>query len=365
MTALNPSHGIALSEQGTERAERIEVNIIRLYAMFIVVMIHVASIPAPHYNTITPAEWWISNAFHAFSKGGPPMFTMVSGMLLLAKEQPLGVFFRKRVVKVLIPFVIWALIYLAYRVIAKGEAFSVPWLLRELLQGPPYYHLWFIQMILGLYLATPILRVYVRAASRHNLSYFLIVWALTVGLLPILNRLLNLQIGIQVVITTQFVGYFILGYYLRDIKLTPRQMWIAPFVFVGGILFTEVSSYWLMMNNGGQFDPFFYDNQSLNIIITATALFLFIKSLPFEALIQQYPRLRQWIVSLSACSFGVYFVHVIVMELLAEGTFGMRLSVLAFNPLFAIPLTTLVTFLMSLIIVLVMKRIPLVRQIVP
>jgi surface polysaccharide O-acyltransferase-like enzyme len=354
-----------IPEKPKERSERIEVNIIRIYAMFIVVMIHVASLLAPHYNTVSFHDWWVANLYHAITKGGPPMFTMVSGMLLLAKDQDLKSFFSKRFSKVLFPFVIWALIYIGYRAIVKGETFDFKAVLQAILQGPPYYHLWFIQMILGLYFATPILRVYVRNASRANLRYFLIIWAVAVGGMPIFSRLLSFNLNVQFVVTTGFVGYFVLGYYLKDVVLSPKQWWIAPFTAVIGILITEFGTLYLVQNNDGVFDDFYLNNLSLNIMLVSTSLFLMLKSLPYEQFFSQHPKLKSTLIALSSYSFGVYFVHVMIMEFLASGVLGFQLQVGSFNPIFSIPFITLLTFLLSILIVVILKKVPVVKLIAP
>ena len=84
--AMPPPAPVQLAKppKGNDTERLIFVPAIRAYAMSIVVVIHVASILAPHFNTIAPYDWWISNAYHAFSKGCPPLFTLVSGMLLLS-----------------------------------------------------------------------------------------------------------------------------------------------------------------------------------------------------------------------------------------------------------------------------------------
>lgn len=343
------------------------VNVLRAYAMFIVVMIHVASVPGPHYNTISSLDWWITNAIHAFSKGGPPMFTMVSGMLLLnpSREQPLSYFFRRRFIRVLGPFVVWAVIYLGWRVVYGGDVFTIGEALREIIQGPVYYHLWFIQMILGLYLATPILRIYVRNARQRDLAYFLGVWVFAVAILPLISRYLNVNIGIQIVITTSFVGYFVLGYFLKDVVLKPRQILPVLIGIVACMLFTEVATYQLMIQADGALDTFFLDNQSLNIILMASGMFLFLKSLPYDHIFARWPVVKRTFDVLSSASFGIYFVHVLVMELLSSGMLGFRLTALTIHPLVGVPLTTVVTLSISLGITLLLKRIPYVRYIVP
>ncbi len=357
-----------LVQAGTAAREKIQfVPLIRVYAMCMVVFIHVASIPAPHFKTIGLFDWWTSMAYHALSKGGPPLFTMVSGMLLLAPrdEQPILVFFRKRFIKVLLPFLGWAVVYLAWRVYFNGESLTLAQGLREIIQGPVYYHLWFIQMILGLYLATPILRVYVRHASRQNLSYFILIWFLGVSILPLSSRFLKVNPGIQLVVTTNFVGYFILGYFLRNVTLTPRQLYPAALTVAASVGFTEVSTYILMKDANGNLDTFFLDNHGFNIVLMSAGLFLFLKSLPYQALYTRYPTAEKAINLLASCSLGIYFVHVMIMELLGSGKLGFQIGPLSFNPLFAVPITSAVTFGVSFVVILALKRIPVINFMVP
>lgn len=343
------------------------VNLTRIYAMMLVVVIHVASIPAPHFNTITPYEWWVSNMFHVLSKGGPPIFTMISGMLLLgaSRQQSFAEFFKKRFVRVLGPFIVWAVIYLIWRLYYKGEILTLAQIRDAFLIGPMYYHLWFIQMILGLYIATPILRVYIRNATRRDLSYFLMIWIITVSILPLVDRFFDVRIGIQIFITTGYLGYFILGYYLKDVWLNNLQIVLALGIVVLSLLFTEWATFILLDQNQGQFDAFFLDYYSINMIIVSAGIFLILKSIPYDRLLEQRDRLRQRIVFVSSCSFGIYFVHVMMMELLADGVFGFRLSALSMNPLIAIPLASLVTLLLSFVVTVLLKQIPYVRNIVP
>jgi surface polysaccharide O-acyltransferase-like enzyme len=100
---------------------------------------------------------------------------MVSGYLLLRKEEPYGDFFRKRALKVFVPFLVWSVIYLLW----KGEGFNQPFSIKivvsyilKIVRGPRENHLWFFYALIGLYLFTPILRVFVAKASLCNLYYF-------------------------------------------------------------------------------------------------------------------------------------------------------------------------------------------------
>ena len=367
ITPHDVQEAIATPGEPPPRQRYIFVNFMRVYAMSAVVIIHVSQLTAVIFNDITPFEWWASNIWHALSRGGSPLFTMISGMLLLGtnKNEPLLQFFRKRVVRVLVPFVIWAFVYLAYRIYYVDESLTATQIRDALLIGPMFYHLWFIQMILGLYLATPILRIYVRAASRRDLTYFLTLWFVIVSVLPILNRFFEIGIGINLYITTGYVGYYVLGFYLRDVWLTTRQWMIALGVVIVGFTFTHLATFALLDANQGAFDRFFMDYFSFNMVISLAALFLVLKSFPYEALLAGRARLRQLVMLVSSCSFGIYFVHAMLIELLEDGAFGFKLTPVMFNPMLAIPIMAATVFLVSFGVTWLLKQIPILRYSVP
>ena len=345
----------------------IYVKVVRSFALLVIVTLHVAFPLIYLYQSIPYGEWWIANNFYILGKIGSPLFTMVSGLLLLnpTKEQPIGVFFKKRFFKVLLPFLAWSTIYLVWRMLARDEHFR-PWAILVLyVEGPVYYHLWFIQMILGLYLATPILRIYIRHANRENLTYFLSIWLVSVAILPLTKRFLGFEVGIDVVVTTGYVGFFVLGHYLRDVTLTRRQIIPVLLTVVAALLFTQYITYALTIRTEGGYDNFFVANDSLNLIVVAVGLFLFFKTVDYGALFQSVPLLEKIVLWISSCSLGIYFVHVLIIEELASGHWGFTLSVASFHPLLSIPSLALLTMVLSVLTTLVLKQIPLVRQIVP
>ncbi len=342
-------------------------KVVRTFALFVIVTLHVAFPLIYLYNSIGYADWWIANNFYILGKIGSPLFTMVSGLLLLnpTKEQTIPIFFKKRLVKVLIPFLAWSTIYLLWRIFLRDESFRPKEILVLFVQGPVYYHLWFIQMILGLYLATPILRIYIRHADHKNLTYFLVIWLVTVSVLPVVKRFLGFEIGIDVVITTGFVGFFVLGYYLRNVTLMPGQMMPTLLIIVVALCFTQYATHAFTVKNEGLYDNFFVLNDSLNLIIVTVGLFLFFKSLDYELLFQKIPLLQKIVLYVSTCSLGVYFVHVLIIEELAGGRFGFMLNASSFHPLISIPAISSLVMALSVIVTMLLKQIPYVRNIVP
>jgi surface polysaccharide O-acyltransferase-like enzyme len=131
------------------------------------------------------------------------------------------------------------------------------------------------------------------------------------------------------------------------------------------MLLVETFSYLLLINNDGFFDPFFYNNLGFTMVVIAGGLFLFLKSLPYEQFYRSAPPLKWLVVTLAANSLGVYFVHVLIMELLADGKLGFTLNPFTINTAIGIPLAALVTLALSVLVTAMLKKIPVVKNIVP
>ncbi len=344
------------------------VRVIRAMAMVVIVAEHLAFPLIYRYDELLISEWWIGTGIYLFGKAGSPLFTMVSGLLLLnpsKNNQTLQVFFKKRFMKVLIPFLGWSAIYLCWQMYWIGVEYSAKDIMIAIVDGPVYYHLWFIQMILGLYLATPIMRIYTRNAERSNMTYFLIVWFVGTALFPIVRRFYGFEIGIDIYVTVGFMGYFVLGYYLRPIKLNRQQMMICLAVIVGFSLLTMGLTHWMVVRAGGKFDNFFALNTSFNIMILTTAFFLFMKSLDYKKIYQRRPWFQWFITHVASTSFGLYLIHVLIIEDFRSGRPGIQLHGMTWHPAIAIPVLTIATMALSVIIVKRMQQIPYVKNIVP
>jgi surface polysaccharide O-acyltransferase-like enzyme len=115
------------------------------------------------------AEWWTGNIADAASRWCVPMFVMLSGALLLSDRKPLSPreFYIRRAARLLPALIFWTALYLAYRRLRDHT--SLMELLKDTVKGEPYFHLWFLYMIVGLYAVTPLLRIVVNHGGRRML----------------------------------------------------------------------------------------------------------------------------------------------------------------------------------------------------
>ena len=101
----------------------------------------------------------------SIARFGTPTFLFVTGFVLLYNYEtlPYGEFIKKRLTKVVIPYVLWSGIYLAFLKIASRQAWgnfseNLSTLANHIIRGSASYHLWFIIMILQFYILFPLFR---------------------------------------------------------------------------------------------------------------------------------------------------------------------------------------------------------------
>lgn len=291
---------------------------------------------------------------------------MLSGILLLTPEkeqESQKVFFKKRWVRVGLPFVFWAVIYFIWDFTVNQQAVTANFVIQGILTGP-YFHFWYIYMLAGLYLLTPFLRVAVAHARRSVMKLFLAVWFVGTALVPVLALLTPYSVDVNLLVVPLFVGYFMLGPYLFDVHV--KRSYLAVLMIVG-VALTAIFTYALAATIGGATMFYFQDYSSATMILTAvSALLLLISYRPKVNLSKEssgYGSVwRKLLHIISESTLGIYFMHLIVIDALQQGFLGVTINGNTINSILGVPLMTVLTLLICLAIIAPLKRVPLVKK---
>ena len=329
-------------------------------------MLHAAIEPHPVVTEITQAEvwrWWTVNIYDSLARPCVPLFVMASGFLLLSPEktdEPLSLFFKKRLSRIALPFIFWGITYFAWRFLVNDEAFAYGSIIQGFNTGP-YYHFWFLYMLLGLYMITPIFRVLVAHSQRKILKYFLAIWFLGTAVIPLLNLQTSFSLDSNLFVFVGWIGYFLLGAFLKSVKI--KTLFFCTLLSVGWIL-TMIATYFITASVGGLSSYFFYDYLSANVIMASVGLFMLLYRIPRRQLENISIRLKWLIHKIGQNTLSIFMLHVIILESFQKGFFGFKISVTTINPAIEIPLITGVTLFVCLGIIWSAKKIPFVEKII-
>ena len=355
-----------MEKEGLDSSNRINLpdDLIRTLAIFLVILLH-ASNATLQLSSISTSYWWTAAVYKSLAISCVPLFVMLSGALLLQPAkvgEPIRVFLKKRLSRLGLAFVFWSAIYTVW----GFYIYHVPVTLSNIYQSivkdlftGAWYQFWFIYLIVGLYLITPILRVLIAYANSKIIQYLILIWFLGVAIVPLAKLASGYDLNPLVFVISGWVGYFVLGVYLQTIKLRNSILYtLLTISFIGTLV-----GVWLVQYPLSGLNQNFFDYLSINVIIGSAALFLIL--IKFRA---DWPgsnhKTGRLIRAISTNTLPIFLFHVIILESFERGFFGFTLSVTTLNPVIEIPLIAVLTLFITLGLVLLMRKVPILEKLI-
>lgn len=338
------------------------IDYLRTFAIIGVVIIHVSAGVVGDYASYSTNDWLVSSFYNSLFRWCVPIFVMISGALLLndLKTDTLFTFYKKRAVKVIIPLVFWGIVYYIYINRFQLESITFKTFYVSFLKGPVYYPLWFLYMIIFLYLITPFIKKIINKLTNRQIKWFLIIWFSIISIYNtiflILDKVsfytteISIYIG-QFAAGFLYSGYYILGYYLTKFDIKSSKV----FNIIGliSLAITFFGTYIISASNN-LFGSYFMNYLNFNTVLVSIMIFLYFKN----ANLKSHTILKV----ISTYSFGIYLIHVIIMEYIFS---IFKVDFHYVQPLIFIPIFTLLVLVLSLLFSLLISKIPIVKRIMP
>ena len=325
---------------------------LRILATIAVVILHVSTSVTNSYGEISYSNWFIANIFNSSTRFCVPVFLMITGSLLLPKEYSIKDFLKKRVIRIVIPFAFWGIIYLLFSLAIKigggdkGTFFENIKFIYKSIQDGIFPHFWYLFMIVGIYLFIPIIGKWVRNSSEKELEYFLSIWIITI----LINQpyLLKYKIDFYLNYFSGYIGYVILGHYLtvRTNFKKAVEIKLAAFLLVLGIAITVLGTYYSLAYFNIK-SMLFYEYLTPNVLMASIGVFILFKNLNMNFLSKKLSIISKY-------SFGIYFVHVLIRIVLNK--FGLNGEFI--NSFIGILLTSFACISISTIIIFCINKLP-------
>jgi len=176
------------------------------------------------------SQWLSANAIESICYFAVPVFFMITGANLMDYQDryDLRTFFRKRIRKTLIPFVIWTAIAVPYHVYFLKDVPASKMNLLFLAHGmmtssivPPF---WFFPAVFEVYLCLPLFASVPRGKRPRLFRYLLAAGFLINSLLPLLCQMIrsDLQMPLAVQAVSGAMFYAVAGYEISTEEISPR-----------------------------------------------------------------------------------------------------------------------------------------------
>ena len=361
---------IGMERKMEMKSRYLKYDVIRLTAVCLVLITHISAYLVIHFPEPSGVGFRVGAAVDCTASVCIPLFLMLSGALLLDEKTSFDVrhFSSKNYVAIVKSLLFWLVFYAAWRGIflpvLKGNQPDIKVFARYFLKlDGDFPHLWYLFMLIGVYPAIPVLRLFVKEENRRYILGILLFAVIvlfiptTLGVLTwnsdyTIEKFMN---KFKVNYITGYIIFLLTGWYLAVFPLTGRK---KSLLFAAGaaalcanILLVEkyMARIPTIMN-------YTLSDESITMLLGSAALFMLLLSVCGDRLTES--RMLRF---LSDAAFGIYITHVMVLETLAElvlpfEAFHKRFPILYILTLFAI------TFTASLGIVMLLSRFRFMRK---
>ena len=351
--------GIIHFEVQTMKKRETELDILRIVALLAVILVHICGGPV---DTLPPttSDWKIMVLRRGLVTWEVPVYVMISGRFFLDPKRDITFTkIRKSISRLLLAFLVWDIVYAGYYFFS-GAYIGLNWkgILSQAIIGP--YHFWYLHMLILVYAITPFLRKI--SQDKKLMEYFIVLFLIFQFIteygpqLPFVGSIIEQWLGIaNYYFTLGYSGYYILGYYLCKHKLSTKLE--IPLYIVSACLLAASALTNLNASLSAGYEVVQYTQYMRpNIIIVTMAVYTFgVKRLSQLSLSDKAVKI---ISSLSEHSFGVYLIHALVIECFA--LLGMTPNLI--HPLLMIPIYTILVYLTSHFLILIIRKIPCIGR---
>ena len=291
-----------------------------------------------------------------------PVFFMITGATLIdyRERYDTKTFFKKRLLKVIIPLIIWSIIYFIINFF-KGKfsindlSFKFVFEYFFLVKTNPIF--WFFVVIIGIYLAIPVISLIPQETRRKAFLYIIIITFVFNQFLPDLLYHLNLNYNYDLKFPLTYSGwisFIFIGYYIDKYEIVKKHRVIIYVLGIIGFLTMVVPTIFISYpkNESCSWFDEYYDAPC---VLYSASVFLFFKSKINNN--QIVTKIMPFFNFVAPTTLGIYVLHIAIRDFLryfyTYSYFGMNLVL------------TLSILTICFIVVKIVQKIPGLRHIFP
>ena len=335
------------------RQKNYNIEIMRIIAFVMVIIIHVSNYFCRAYGSIAMGEYVYSLVINSLARVSVPCFFMMSGSLLLGRTESVDKALA-RAKKFFGVLCVWTVLYFLFNTFYTKQ--ECDW--RLFLEKPAEAHLWYLYVMIPIYIVLPFLQVLCKGMGEALEKAFVsigFIWLLVVHLMPYFK--LDLYFGLPGFGNRSYIFYLFCGYlitkYKEKIKMKQNQL---LFLFFGGSMINVVLTAIMTENYGKHYERIF-EYGSPFVIISSLAFFAYIMRLG-DGNVSLNERAKKWIDISCSCSFGIYLIHIMFLD-----CYKIHVTADAVSVYWVLPLLVAAILVISFLVVYVLCKTKIGRMI--
>ena len=347
------------------KKRQINLDLLRIISIFLVIIIHVCSIGIASFSGKMNFGEFSLILIDSIARCSVPIFIMLSGYFMLSKKRIIT--YKETLdksFKLIISLIVFSCVYIGFSWYLNGKPFSLIKIIEFFLAGKYIYHFWFIYMIIGLYLISPLLQKIVKHIKLEDFKYYAIITLVVSSIIPTVLKLnhfkkyailQNFEFGFFNI----YLLYFLLGYYLLNYKLSDKNKKKLTYLGIVSLITTCLLTAYFTFH-GNKFSSVFFEYYAPNIIVYSIFVFVWLSDVLKK--IKYNSNMEKIITNLSKLTFGIYLIHMMIINFIVAKKKSVLVGCLLKRPFISTFLFSIFVFTISSFIAMVISKIPIVNK---
>jgi len=303
------------------------------------------------HTYVKDSWWWLRVFVEVLFYFAVPVFFMLSGATLMAYRERYSTaqFIHKRFHKAFFPYLFWGIFFIVLNLFSDNSSYNLGGMIMSLMTGKiPHTNYWFFIPLFLLYVFIPFLSLMVIRLNFRQMSCLIAIMLLFQSLLPTIYSIL----GVDFMISLPLGGYFLyalLGYYIATFDIEKNNKLCSAVFLLAAV--AMIVRYWLLYISNEK-EPMLFTYFGLYAIFPACAVFLLFKRINITN-----TRVQEGFAYFAKKSYGIFLIHTYLIFLLSN-------VMVKSDPRF-IPVSSLLVYSSSLVIVAILQKGRLTRRLVP
>lgn len=324
-----------------------------------VVMLHTNGV----FWTFSNEKYWMTaNVIESVMYFAVPIFFMISGATLIDYRDRYSTtqFFEKRIKKTVVPFIFWnlfGLIYMINKYPNDSSNFDVIKIIYKFLNAQIITIYWFFIPLFSIYISIPILSLIKKEQRKKWYLYLAVMSFITIYLLPFLCSLIKIPYNssLEIGVGSGYILYVIVGYLINNYEISKKVRMGIYLLSLIGLSLHLFGTYYLSINSNKIID-IFKGYHNVPCFIYSLGIFVFFKYLRVP---KRLEIIFEKVCNLSRYTFGTYLLHFFVIDTLLQ-IFKLNIYSIYFRVI-----TPFVVFIICIVIIKIVKKVPLLRGVLP
>ncbi len=311
-----------------KKEKQLYIEAIRIFAIIFVIYNHTNARGFTYFTTVDNCSfiYQLSLSLSIICGCSVPLFFMISGALLVDKDETLGVIFRKRILKYVIVLIVFSLFYYLFKCFSKATVFSISEFFKTIYSSPVIGPYWFLYVYISYLACLPFTRKIAKHITEKETIYLIVLVIVFEGIVPMCQYLffhgtveMTGQFSIYNISKTS-VLYPVLGYRLANSeKWNRKKLLIMLPAFISAILLSIFMTNYRIKLTGETMESRVIVFFSLFRVVMVIYIFMALRTL-FSKIQQKWADqnrnafIKRIIFSVGSCTFGIYLIEERIRE---------------------------------------------------